>query len=780
LFLPPSLEELAQLFPQLEILGLIGTGGMGAVYKARQKELDRVVALKILPPGVGERPGFAERFTREAKALAKLSHPGIVTIHDTGRVDGLYYLLMEFVDGVNLRQLLNTGRVTPREAWAIVPQICDALQYAHDAGIVHRDIKPENILLDRQGRVKVADFGLAKLVEGRDASPRRPSEEERTAGTAVPANVTEAGQVMGTPPYMAPEQIEHPGEVDHRADVYSLGVVFYQMLTGELSGKKLEPPSWKVEIDVRLDEVVLRALEKNPALRYQQVSEVKTLVQTIIAAPVNPQEKGEATMEINFSCPKCQQELAVDQSAAGATFNCPTCSEPLVVPALPQVRMKPLFTPPPPQKHPVQPSPPSVQPNRAKGLAIASLVLGIVGLVPVLGLTTGVIGLALGITALAKRTTSKGVATAGTVLGALATLMIPLHVFFLTTALSTAKFTANAALCMNNLKAIGVAIGNYQQKHSREYPVNLNALVTEGLLPAKTLQCPLHAGTKAVSGYTYARPVGSPQEILAWDSQPHRGVSQAMAGRNVLYADLSVRYLNEQFFQQTLQTAMPKPNPTPRPAPAGSLRPSPAPTTTTSTPRQLAPSPTAMTVASALAALKTAPIQEQRRPLQFLAQATVEPSQRDEVIAAVKPLLNDVDNGELAFQVFANWATTEQVPDFIEFIRIDPKSARSKESMKILSRMGDARAAAPLAACLTEFGVGRDAKAALAALGAVAKPALLPYYHHENRGARDAGRELLRGYQATDEEIRAESFTALKSENIETRKSAIEYFATAT
>ncbi|HXF09188.1 MAG TPA: serine/threonine-protein kinase, partial [Desulfuromonadaceae bacterium] len=155
---------MAAKFPQLEIVELIGAGGMGAVYKARQRELDRVVALKILPPGIGGDPAFADRFAREAKALAKLNFPGIVTIHDFGRMDGLFYFLMEFVDGVTLRQLLNAGRVSPREALAIVPQICDALQFAHDHGIVHRDIKPDNILIDRRGRVKVADFGLAKII----------------------------------------------------------------------------------------------------------------------------------------------------------------------------------------------------------------------------------------------------------------------------------------------------------------------------------------------------------------------------------------------------------------------------------------------------------------------------------------------------------------------------------------------------------------------------------------------------------------------------------------
>ena len=165
-----QVADLAPLFPQLEILELIGQGGMGAVYKARQKELDRIVALKILPPGIGD-AAFAERFAREAKALARLNHPGIVTIYEFGRSNGLFFFLMEFVDGATLRQVLHGGRISSREALAIVPAICDALQYAHDQGIVHRDIKPENILLDRRGRTKVADFGLAKLMQsGGEAS----------------------------------------------------------------------------------------------------------------------------------------------------------------------------------------------------------------------------------------------------------------------------------------------------------------------------------------------------------------------------------------------------------------------------------------------------------------------------------------------------------------------------------------------------------------------------------------------------------------------------------
>ncbi len=303
-FTPPSVTELAKLFPQLEILSLVGQGGMGAVYKARQKQLDRIVALKILPPAVSHDPKFAGRFAREAKALAKLNHPNIVTLYEFGQADGLFYFLMEFMDGMNLRQLLNAGRVTPKEALAIVPPICDALQFAHDRGIVHRDIKPENILLSKDGHVKIADFGVAKIVANEPAIAV-------AAGTVAPLPAqTDAGLVMGTPQYMAPEQTEHPSEVDHRADIYSLGVVFYQMLTGELPKGQFEPPSKKVVIDVRLDEVVLRALEKEPSRRYQQVSEVKTQVETIATTPPSP---GASAQTVPASAP-----------AAGQTWQSPT------------------------------------------------------------------------------------------------------------------------------------------------------------------------------------------------------------------------------------------------------------------------------------------------------------------------------------------------------------------------------------------------------------------------------------------------------------------------
>jgi HEAT repeat protein len=180
-----------------------------------------------------------------------------------------------------------------------------------------------------------------------------------------------------------------------------------------------------------------------------------------------------------------------------------------------------------------------------------------------------------------------------------------------------------------------------------------------------------------------------------------------------------------------------------------------------------------MTVSSAISALKSSSGREQRVPLGFLTKAPVAADSREQVIAAVKPLLNDVENGSMAFEVFVLWADKEQVSDLIEMLRIAPNSQRGNKCMILLSRMGDARAAEPIAACLTDFHVLRHAKAALAALGDVAKPAVLPYYHHEDGNAREAARELLRGYKTTEEEVFAESIKALTSGTAGARHSAI-------
>jgi serine/threonine protein kinase len=270
---PPEPDQLAAAFPHLEIQQLLGVGGMGAVFRVRQKELDRVAALKVLPGEMAATPGFTERFLREARLLASLSHPHIVTVYEFGQRNGIYFLLMEFVDGVTLRDALRAEpirKLAPKDALAIVGQLCDALQFAHDEGVVHRDIKPENILIDKRGRVKIADFGLARLM---DQSPTMPT-------------LTGTHQLMGTPAYMAPEQIEGLPGIDHRADIYSMGVVFYELLTGELPLGRFAPPSERASTDVRLDEVVLRTLAKEPGRRYQQASQVRIDVDALRSPPI--------------------------------------------------------------------------------------------------------------------------------------------------------------------------------------------------------------------------------------------------------------------------------------------------------------------------------------------------------------------------------------------------------------------------------------------------------------------------------------------------------------
>lgn len=267
-FVPPTVRQLTDLFPSLEILELLGAGGMGAVYKARQPGLDRLVALKILPEEFSHDVKFALRFTREARTLARLNHPNIVALFEFGKVRDTYYFLMEYVEGPTLRQIVSSQQLRPEQALAIVPHLCDALQFAHDKGVIHRDIKPENILVTGDGSVKIADFGLSRLL-GHD------SQSTVLTGTH---------QVMGTPRYMAPEQFEGARSVDHRADIYSLGVVIYEMLTGELPIGRFAVPSQKVSIDVRLDEVVLRTLEKEPQRRYQHASQVKSDVQAITSS----------------------------------------------------------------------------------------------------------------------------------------------------------------------------------------------------------------------------------------------------------------------------------------------------------------------------------------------------------------------------------------------------------------------------------------------------------------------------------------------------------------
>lgn len=257
-FDPPSVEELQKLLPAYEFIKFVDKGGMGAVYKAVQPGLSRTVAVKLLPPDVGTDMAFDKRFRREAKTMAKLSHPNIVSVFDFGETsEGHLYFVMEFVEGSDLRHLIQHRELRPDQILPIINQVCDALQYAHDNGVIHRDVKPANILIDESGRVKVADFGLAKPREG-------------AADTSM---ISMVGFSVGTPSYMAPEALEEE-EIDHRADIYSLGVVIYEMLTGSVPKGAWEPPSKCAGSDLRFDEVVHRAMQADREERFQKAEEL--------------------------------------------------------------------------------------------------------------------------------------------------------------------------------------------------------------------------------------------------------------------------------------------------------------------------------------------------------------------------------------------------------------------------------------------------------------------------------------------------------------------------
>jgi serine/threonine protein kinase len=266
-FQPPSPEELSRRLPNLEVLEILGHGGMGVVYKGRQPLLERSVAIKVVRPDLLSNSDSQQRFLTEARALARLEHPYIVTVYDFGRAGDLYYLVMQYVDGANLRRRIAEKNISQRDVLDFVPQIGDALQHAHDNGIVHRDVKPENVLVDQRNRVRLVDFGLAKLLG---------------AGSAGDASDS---QVAGTLAYMAPEQFATPEKVDHRADIYSTGVVCYEMLTGQIPRGDFPPPSSKTAVDPRFDPIVLKATERDRERRYQRALDFNSAFRDLSRTP---------------------------------------------------------------------------------------------------------------------------------------------------------------------------------------------------------------------------------------------------------------------------------------------------------------------------------------------------------------------------------------------------------------------------------------------------------------------------------------------------------------
>ena len=269
---PPTADELQALMPGYTIEKLLGRGGMGAVYRGIQTNLDRPVAIKILPPGVEkEDPSFAERFKSEARLMAKLNHPAVVSVYDFGTTSaGQLYFAMEYVDGSDVAQMISAqGKLPPEHALAITAHVCDALSAAHELGIVHRDIKPANVLLNMKGQVKVADFGLAKVEE--------PGQH----------GLTKTGYAMGTPDFVAPEALTLGAAIDGRADIYAVGVMLYQMLTGNIPRGAFKPASVLVPgLDPRYDPIIQKAMQHDREERHQSAMELRRALDVILTVPL--------------------------------------------------------------------------------------------------------------------------------------------------------------------------------------------------------------------------------------------------------------------------------------------------------------------------------------------------------------------------------------------------------------------------------------------------------------------------------------------------------------
>ena len=344
---PPTVEELQRALPQYEITQLIARGGMGAVYRGTQKTLKRAVAIKVLPPEIEDADlQFAARFKHEAQAMAQLSHPNIVAVYDAGEVyssplapreehsalaggertpspgevpadgsaklisqerDGyrtppLLYFVMEFIEGTDVAQLIaSEGRLEAARAAPIIAAVCEALAFAHEEGIIHRDIKPSNIMIDKKGRVKVADFGLAKTVN--------------VEGTLM----TGSHMAMGTPDFIAPEALIPGMKVDGRADLYAVGVMLYQMLTGAIPRGRFELPSGVVpQVDKGFDAIVDRAMQTDREKRYSTALEMKAEVERIsrfVPSSVPDTSAQRTNLEIR-STPSRRQPLLLGTAAA--------------------------------------------------------------------------------------------------------------------------------------------------------------------------------------------------------------------------------------------------------------------------------------------------------------------------------------------------------------------------------------------------------------------------------------------------------------------------------
>jgi serine/threonine protein kinase len=278
---PPSIEKLQEFFGGYQIESLAGIGGQATVYFARELAHDRPVALKVLTIEQSANPEFLSRFALEAQTLAKLSHPGIVGVYNSGQAGDYFFIAMEWVDGTTLRELLREEPVDARRAGELIEQLCDALAYAHGQGVVHRDLKPENVLIGHDGRVKIADFGIAKLLEESDAS--------ELMLTATHAR-------LGTARYMAPEQMRGDQQIDPRADLYALGVIFFELLTGELPLPFGLAPSKIAGVPAAYDRIVARCMKPRPDERFSSAEELKRQVHLAATSRAPSRRRALATL----------------------------------------------------------------------------------------------------------------------------------------------------------------------------------------------------------------------------------------------------------------------------------------------------------------------------------------------------------------------------------------------------------------------------------------------------------------------------------------------------
>lgn len=263
-FKAPTVEELVDLLVGYKFEAFIAQGGMGAVYRARQMSLDREVAVKVLPRELGDDENFRKSFQSEAKLMAKLNHPNLIGIYDFGDIDGMLYIIMEFVKGKSLHHSAHGKAIQQNTAVSIVNAVCEGLDHAHQAGILHRDIKPANILLNRKAVPKIGDFGLAR-----------------------PTGLTESGAIYGTPDYSAPEVLNEPEKVDNRTDVFAVGVIFYELLTGKLPADKYVSVTDYVECDSRFDKIIQKAIHPDITKRQDSAQQLADEINEVIKTPAS-------------------------------------------------------------------------------------------------------------------------------------------------------------------------------------------------------------------------------------------------------------------------------------------------------------------------------------------------------------------------------------------------------------------------------------------------------------------------------------------------------------